>query len=313
MKNQELDFVLRDLNSGTITVRQAVNRIGTFISKNYPVFGLHKYDEDFRSEIILAFLERGEHILSLYNPNTGDLYTFLYCYLNTIANSKRKMLAKSSISEIVAIDELKKAAEDKVQYYKALNYSHIDMPKAPYAYKPVPAEELSNTLQAISSCNTDKKILVLALKASFYLTDSQVERICRLYKIDKNHFYELIQQCKESIQKKTEKRWKIQERRNSAYYHHKRYKTIINKLIQDDINCENSILISRIEKKEMKCKKQWSKLNHSFEKGLLKLRPTNKTVANLLGICERQVSYYINCAKKEVEKKTDADSPEYNG
>lgn len=303
MKNYELNYVLEDLNSGTITRKQAVNRICTFIIKNYPVFGLHRYDEDFRSEIILAFLERGEHILSLYNPRAGDFFTFIYCYLNTLANSKRKVKAKNSVSEIVVNEELKKSVEEKAYKYTSINYSHTDMPKAPYAYKPVPAEELKKALKELSDCNADKKILVLALKSSFYLTDEQIDRICRLYKLNKNHFYELIQLCKNSIQKKSDKRWKIQERRNSAYYHHQRYKTIINKLSQDDISFENNILISRISKKQMKCKRQWSKLNHSFEKGFMKLRPTNKTVASLLGICERQVSYYINCAKKEVERK----------
>jgi hypothetical protein len=29
----------------------------------------------------------------------------------------------------------------------------------------------------------------------------------------------------------------------------------------------------------------------------------SKTIANLLGICERQVNYYINCARKEYELK----------
>ena len=312
MKNYELDYVLKDLNSGTITVKQAVNRICTFISKNYPVFGLHRYDEDFRSEIILAFLERGEHILSLYNPEAGNFFTFIYCYLNTLASSKRKVHAKSSVSEIVVMEELKKTVEEKALKYTGINYSHIDMPKAPYAYKPVPAEELKNALQELASCNADKKILVLALKSSFYLPDSQIDRICKLYKINKEHFYELIQVCKNSIQKKSDKRWKIQERRNSAYYHHQRYKTIINKLSQDDISHENDILISRISRKQQKCKKQWSKLNHSFEKGLMKLRPTNRTVANLLGICERQVSYYINCAKKEVEKKQETKDSDSN-
>ena len=50
----------------------------------------------------------------------------------------------------------------------------------------------------------------------------------------------------------------------------------------------------------------WKRLNRAFENGLLYLRPTTKTVANLMGICERQVSYYINTAKKEIEEMDNA-------
>jgi len=302
MKNQELDIVLMELQKGMITQKQAINRISTFINKNYPVFGLHKYDEDFRSDLILSFLEKGEHIISLYNPQAGDFFTFLYCYITTLANSKRKVLAKKSISEKVAMEELKKNADEVSLKYKNINYSLFDMPKAPYAYKPVPAEELKNALKELSVRNKDKKILVLALKASFYLTDYQIEKVCSIYKLDKNIFYQLIQLCKESIYKKAEKRRKIQIRRSSAYYRHKRYKTIIEKLNQDEEKIENSILIARLSQKEIKCQRQWEKLNISFKEGLLKLRPTNRTVADLLGICERQVSYYINSARKEMEK-----------
>jgi hypothetical protein len=48
-------------------------------------------------------------------------------------------------------------------------------------------------------------------------------------------------------------------------------------------------------------------LNKAFEEGHLYLRPTNKTIANLLGICERQVAYYIKCAKREYDNDS---SPE---
>ena len=48
----------------------------------------------------------------------------------------------------------------------------------------------------------------------------------------------------------------------------------------------------------------WKKMNCKFEEGFMYLRPTNKTIAELLLISERQVSYYINCAKKEDRKKT---------
>ena len=65
---------------------------------------------------------------------------------------------------------------------------------------------------------------------------------------------------------------------------------------------QNEILNYKYEKLEKKHEKNWKNLNKSFEDGHLYLRPTNKTVANIMGICERQVAYYIRTAKNELNK-----------
>ena len=72
-------------------------------------------------------------------------------------------------------------------------------------------------------------------------------------------------------------------------------------LLKDPEEDQNAILSERFERLERKHARNWIKLNKSFEEGHLYMRPTNKTVANLLGICERQVAYYINSAKKEID------------
>ena len=56
------------IKSGKMTVKQAIDEIGGFINQNYPVFSLKKYDEDFRSDIILMFFEKAK----LYNNFSLD-------------------------------------------------------------------------------------------------------------------------------------------------------------------------------------------------------------------------------------------------
>ena len=111
----------------------------------------------------------------------------------------------------------------------------------------------------------------------------------------------MVQHCKETLTEKSDRREKAKERRNFAYYHHKRYNKIIQKLKTEDLSDEQfSITKEEYEHKEQKHLRNWNKLNKAFEEGHLYLRPTTKTVADLMGICERQVNYYINCAKKEI-------------
>ena len=303
MNHKELNLIPQQLKSGQITVKEAVNQTGTFLMENYPMFGLHKYDDDFRSDIIVAFLERGEHIFELYHPEMGEYMTFLFSYVSTLINSRLKYLAKYSIHQKVTQEEALRMLDEKEIRYQNINYPSLYSPKIPYSYNKVSAEELRKTLKDISEGNSDKKLLVLALKSSFYITDSQIDKICRLYKIEKRIFYEIIEFCKNSVTRKEFRRMRVQERRNYAYYHHKRYKRLLEKLKEEDEVFSNRILISKLTQKENRYKNKWENLNKSFEEGLLNLRPTNKTIADLLGICERQVTYCLSCARKEVEKK----------
>ena len=296
-KNHELDIVLNQCKKGTITQKEAVNHIGSFVIRNYPVFGLQKFDEDFRQDVILWLLEHGEYLVQNYDPEIGDFFTFLFCYVKTLINTKKRRLAVNSLCEKVINEEMKKLVDDKAQKYNKINYSYIDMPKAPYSYKPIPADVLKQTLHEMAAESPDKKLLVLALKSSYYLDDTQIEKIASICKINKDYFYETVQLCKDSIQRRIERREKFLDRRNAAYYHHRRYKKLIEQLNQTDI--QNKDLLAKINNKAIRFSKRWDKMNNMFEDGLLKLRPTSKTVAELLGICERQVNYYIKCAKKE--------------
>ena len=48
-----------------------------------------------------------------------------------------------------------------------------------------------------------------------------------------------------------------------------------------------------LEKKYLKHTQLWISLNKKLKDGVINIRPTNKAIADVLGICERQVSYYI--------------------
>lgn len=302
MKNPELDSVIEKLQCGKISKKQALDRICMYVSKNYPVFGLHHYDEDFRSDLILNLLERGENFINLYNPHAGDFFTFLYCYITMMVNSRRKLIAKRAVSESCAMEELQYSAHEKQLSYSKLTFAS-EVAKVPFAVKKVPAQEIRQALYNLSTCKEDKKLLVVALKASFYITEDQIDYVCRFYKINKHIFYNILDYCKNSIAVKFERRERALQRRNTAYYQHKRYKKLMDKITEDEDSIEKEIKMSRLSEKERKYQRMWNNLNLSFRNGYLHLRPTNKTVANILGICERQVSYYLNCAKNDAIKK----------
>lgn len=299
MKIKNLNLIPEKIYSGEITKKEAVDIICSFVMDNYPIFGLHKYDEDFRADVIVYFLERGIRVLELYNQNTADFFTYLYSNIMSYIQTKRRSQARASIKEYLTVAESANSLEDKAYDYKKIDYRTFEAGKVPYAFKPISAENLRAIFSPITSSNIDKKILILALKSCFYLTDDMIKKVSDLYQISLEDFYDTIQFCKNSISCKTKKHQLAIERRNYAYYHHKRYEHELEYSQENEATAEcKAQIILKLEKHS----NNWKLLNNKFEKGFLYLRPTNKTIAEILGICERQVSYYINCAKKDLEK-----------
>jgi len=304
MTQEELNALPEKLYSGKLSHKKAMDEICKYVIENYPLYGLHKHDEDFKQEILLELVERGHHIFRLYKPDYGDFFTFLYCYICTLINSCYKKQACATLKEKITMEDSLDTLSEKEFKYHRIDFDNFDLPKIPYAPKRIPPEEIQQTLRELSLKRNDKKILVLALKSSYYLTDEQIDRICKLYKIKPEYFISMIQHCKDSMLKKTERRERAMERRNFAYYHHRRYNQILYNIEEDYSLNKPEYLLAEYEYKEKKHRKSWNRLNEAFENGLLYMRPTNKTVASLMGICERQVNYYINCARREVRKNS---------
>ncbi len=310
MKHEDLNQLLEKHRSGLMTEKEVINVICTFVARNYPVFGLHKYDEDFRQDIILHLLERGPHLIHLFNPDFGDFFTFLYCYVSTLINSTLKKKVISSMKESLNLEESIYTLGEKEKKYTRIDFNNFEIKKPPFSPQKIPVEELQKALKELSLRHQDKKVIILALKSSYYLTDEQIERICSIYGIKPEYFYNMVQHCKESLSNKNQRREKALERRNFAYYHHKRYNRIIQNIKDNDVPDYNNLMKDEYKYKEKKHHHNWMRLNEAFEKGHLYLRPTTKTVAYIMGMCERQVNYYLRCAKKEIEKKEDEKTSE---
>ncbi len=302
MTPKDLNELSKQMYCGKLNERKMLEYICSFVIHNYPVFGLQRFDEDFRQEVLLNFIEKGHRVLNQFNPEFGDFFTFLYCSICTIINSMVKREIIRNMKESINLEESIISYEEKEQKYYRIDFKNFDLPKVPYAKANIPPEEIREALKSLSLKHKNKTILILALKSSYYLTDEQIQHICKISGIKPEYFYSMIQQCKNSLEIKTVRREKAEERRNFAYYHHKRYNKIVHKLDDDMILDEMNMKREKYLFMENKHRHNWNRLNDAFEKGHIYLRPTNKTVAELMGICERQVNYYINCARRELKK-----------
>lgn len=297
---------------GEITREAAAGNVLEFIQKHPQIFGLNKYDEDFKSDIMIILLGKKERLLPLcckngkYELNTAlyiggeDFFYHIYWLVTSAINTKKRTLVKQKNRENAIYTDSKIQIKENEQKLSRLT-PVTEVPKAPRNFKQISVEDFKKTFDQIIDNKCDKRLLVLAMKSSFYLTDEIIVKIAEHYKLNKDDFYEAIQFLKNSLDEKSQKRNYKAERRNRAYYYKLNYESQFEAL-KSGI-CEDEFQKKKLEEKIILHNAQWKKLNMQLKNGGPYVRPSNKMIANFLGICERQVSYYVASAKKEIEKK----------
>lgn len=302
MKKIDLNEIPQKVKSQLITKKEAINSIATFICQNYPVFGLQHYDEDFREELILYIIEKGNNILTNYDEKHGNFFNYLYCYITCTVRTLVRTNAKKKVLESVAFNEQVQSFEEKEYQYNNIKYQNIESPEIPYAAVKITPEELK---KAFTNIDKDKELLVIAMKCSFYITDDEINKVCKHYNLNKIDLYKAIEYCRTTLLMKSFRKQQLQQRRNAAYYNQKKYEKKIQLLEDSDITENTNLLKKTFIKKKEKYYNNWQSLTSKFKDGYLPIRPTNKTVAAVLGICERQVIYYIRKAeKREKQNRT---------
>lgn len=322
MTRDDIDLIPEMVESGRMSWEQVTRELVVFIIRNKPMFGLQKHDEDLISDFIIQFLVRGPESLAEYEKSKGGFLSYLFCIIRNILSGLYKKATIKSRIEYHNVNESIANYENKVDAYQNINYKDFERPKVPYSFKPISIEAFQTACKTDSyhikrvmnseesSFEKDIKLklkdyspkmiqnilMVLALKSSYYITDSQVEKISKLLNIDKTTMHEIIQEMKSLMESRISNKEKIEMRRNKAYFNHR---TIRELITWNELNCaepqyENYVLNKKYEKNT----KSWKNLNHQLEDGKILIRPTTKLIAKVLGMSSRQVTYYQTTARK---------------
>ncbi|MCQ2592725.1 MAG: hypothetical protein MJ188_08060 [Treponema sp.] len=325
MKKIDLNEIPELIKNGTLTESEAINELALFLSKNYAIFGLKKSDEDLNSEIILLLLERGQRVIKQYNPDYGSFFTFFFCFIKSLINTCNRMNINEKLREEHNVNVITNEYIDNSDAYNQINYSEVEenktlLPvyetnknesqtlqlacqtdsyhiKAYTSGKDDDFPSLPDNLKKTSPAMAEKILLVLALKSAFYITDAQINKVAEICHLEVSALREVIQYLKNNLLEKEQRRKSVELRRNNAFFHHMKYKSQLEYLMEDTEDFKNYVEPS-ISKKYDKHTKRWHYLNSQLKKGIIHIRPTNKVIADTLGMCERQVSFYI---KKAVE------------
>lgn len=316
MKSNDVNTYYEKLQKKMYSREECILELAEFISQNYPVFGTSLFDEDLRSEVILMFLEKGKNFLSRYNPLLGDFFTYFYGYImNTIflikKNNAKKLIAKSIVEK--ELEKLCQISQSQIAQGPALiPVNSFASPRVPYRARKITFEELREGLQLSDDCRTKKAILSLTLKASFYITEELVYKISNFLELKAEILIEAIELIKKDLENKRLKKEKFDKSRNNAYTSHLKLEKEI-QLLKDEIKVEHNsnqlyTYEAKIEKLDRDNHRQIDKLsalNEKYINGIIALKPSNAVISDITGICERQISYYLFCARKGKLNLTD--------
>ena len=192
------------------------------------MFGLQKFDEDFISDFIITFLDRGPASMAEYDISRGSFFSYLFCITRNYQTSLMKKAVVRNQIEYLKLSESISNYENKIDAYKNIRYDDFEKPKVPYSYKPISykdfqiacktdsyhikkvinstesglSENIKEKLRDYSPIMIQNIIMVLSLKSAYYLTDDQIEKISALLNIETSSLHQIIQDVKLQMERR---------------------------------------------------------------------------------------------------------------
>ncbi len=347
MKETTLDFSLiqKQIESNEISMADAVRLIAEDLSKNPKSYHLSTDDEDVLSDVTLNLLEYGNSFLRKFDGKKCTFKTYVqsmlkYQTLSVIRKNKEnsfkakifKQFPKIQFENLCNLYEEDEAAFKFVHKVRFVPGARkVKLSEKTQESKNVEESEsktniyegcnASNSFNDYNVCETPpetsnlhfywntvkskkaKTTLILALKSSYYLTDEHITSVSKYCKISKKLMNNIVFELKKGFSKKQEKIELLKERRAKSFGLHL-------KLQQKIFEAEDEYNKSKFEKKYAFNTRMWQSRTECLNKNQIKLCPTNKQIARLLGICERQICNYIKDAKllaESIKKEVNAD------
>lgn len=282
------------VNFGKLTIQQAVNYIAEYIHKNPTKFGLGKFDEDFRSDFLLSFLQSANKLFIRYDKKYGHFLPYLYAFTKGVLLT----LIRDSSKKDSNIFSTRREEENTWEYKTKQYLPDLYVADNCYENKKYVFHEVKQPVEnycSIKKNDIEKRTaIVLALKSSYFLSDEHVSVVSDFCGVEKQNLENTLYNLNKPLEKRAEHCAILRVRRDNAYYFHRKYADLINQETSENHK-------KKLQKKYERQTENWYSKNAQLQKTGYRLCPTNKTVAQVLGICERQVSYYISRAKKNSE------------
>ncbi|WP_210120924.1 hypothetical protein [Treponema parvum] len=334
----EIDSLPGKINVGLLDYENAVWKLLTDVYKNPHRFTGRYLDEDTKSDFVINIQPKIKKLIARYNPDTCPFSAYFTNYVSNAFYSWQRSRIKESYGMEVLDSSSIQLYEDSCIKYAEQEYSGLYEAASPMqtysagrvqntaevlrnkynpnkidesffskrikmqAQNPPPeyaAEKNKLLLKWTQKSFNQKKMIIIALKACYYIHDEQLSELSAVCGCAQDFLEEKLRSLRDSLYKKAEIRENFIRRRDNAYFFHKKYAIEIQKL-------ENgSPLQEEAYKKYLHHTACWKLKNRMLRNNRYKVCPSNKMIADMIGISERQVSYYIAAAKYGCDSLTD--------
>lgn len=296
MDYDEINLLPEQIKQKIITEENAVRKLMVELYFSPYRYKLSFADDDDRSDFILYMQTCLPRVFKNYNADIKPFAVYFYSYVHGTLYSwnrrkiRQKRIADAMTPDLIQMHETVQELYEKEEFPCAVE---IKDNKTEKQYS-LPLYSKKCTYTKCKKRIIEKTILILTLKSCYYLSDKYIPLLSELCGCSKKMLQDTVFKIRKDLESKASVRQEFQHKRDYAYYMHRKYMAELkNRLTKDDTYKD---LFSRYEKHT----RNWQKKNDMLKNNYHRVCPTNKAIGAILGICERQISYYISEAKRNI-------------
>jgi len=281
MDKFEIEKLPERVRTGELTNIQAGKLLWQEIYQKPSLFGLQTFNEDQKSDFLLHYHNKLYSIFDTYKPGQIRFFYYLKKDIELMKTTWLRLLEAAYIKEQLNISYI----SDSIQKQTMENRICENIEK----------KEKFN----ITNTKTKKKLdiaritsIILLLKACHSIDDQIIRKVAEFTGLTFEYLSDLIHKMKDLTKNNTLKRQKIIDRRDNAFFFHRRYTVSLKRAAKDSGNYLK--LLNQYNFKTKSWKHQNELLRRRFKNA-----PSNSLIAEELGINERKIAFYIKQASKE--------------
>ncbi len=299
MTSEEMNAVPEKIKHGAVSGEDAVWQLLTEVYVHPGRFLNTFVDGDTKSDFIINIQPKIKTIIDHYKAGICPFSAYFTLYISHAFCSWRRRLISEAAAQKVLMANTLQMYEEQCEKYDKDEYYHLNDASEKRAIKKKNSSLPSlcrsrsiNTLDKWQNKNfMQKKITILALKSCYYIHDKQIPSLSKACGCDQNSLQNSINTLRTGLSQKAEQRENFIQHRDNAYFFHKKYAIEMQSVLPD------TPAGKKLLKKYLRHTKSWKLKNKILQTNRCRVCPSNKTIAGMLGISERQVSYYIAAVK----------------
>lgn len=304
IKNK-INLIPHLISEKKLTEKKAIDFMVTEFFKNPESFIGKKLKEENLSDLVESILADHSMLFKNFKSSKIQFYDFFKSFLYYKILSLKKNNAQSRISEATCELEQDISYENQNEKYFQDEYSYKIAVYEPYT---LTVEERApytrtgqfnfanlekfNPQECVKAMSArEKTTLFCALKCCYYLNTDNLRETSKICRLPETFLINIKENLSETFEKKEKRLKNLIEKRDKAYYLHKKYSLELNSTEENTL--EHALKLKTYRNQTA----SWlSKIEEIKRKSNL-ITPTNRQIAEQLGVKERLISFYISKAE----------------